>query len=292
MHFNGAVETYNQFVRGDALIGIMPDPAGQEQKMYDGFWAAAGANPEAFRDLGDAHHARVKTQGAFEGVDPEAANDHPFSERVLAIELPDEALQAAARCYAEGAIAGDRSCVLRFARIARYADPAGQELATELFAALKDLSPAEIYQFALVHHWRGQVERAAELHHQAAELGDLDAQFELYIYYAQGVGVAQDAAQSDAWLNRAAAGGHPRAVFNLGANAARAGDFATAAVHYRKAATAGNARAAGTLAVMILLEQLEGTQEEAIDWLNQCDEFGGDSFEALWAAGLEDPREG
>jgi hypothetical protein len=153
----------------------------------------------------------------------------------------------------------------------------------------------EVYQLGLVQNWLGDLEASAKSHIQAAERGDLDAQFELYIYYAQGLGVAVDPAASQKWLERAAEGNHPRALYNVGAAYASGQrgepDMKKAATYYERAAEHGNARAAATLGVMILSGDIEGTQERAIEWLDQADEGGYASWEMLDAAGLDDPRE-
>ena len=49
-----------------------------------------------------------------------------------------------------------------------------------------------------------------------ARAGDTEAQFRLALRYAQGDGVAPDAAQAARWFRRAAEQGHPEAAASLG----------------------------------------------------------------------------
>jgi len=53
----------------------------------------------------------------------------------------------------------------------------------------------------------------------------------------------------------------------------------------------GDGRAAATLAVMIVRKEIEGTEQQAIDWLNQADEEGFDSADLLVTLELVDPRD-
>ncbi len=68
-------------------------------------------------------------------------------------------------------------------------------------------------------------------------------------------------------------------------------DMKTAAEYYERAAKHGNARAAATLGIMILTGEIDGTKEQSIAWLNEADEGGYATWEALDYAGVEDPRE-
>ena len=65
---------------------------------------------------------------------------------------------------------------------------------------------------------RREVELLAKAHHyflKAAEQGNAEAQCQLGLLYAQGLGVAQDVGQAAEWYQRASAKAHPKAQFNL-----------------------------------------------------------------------------
>jgi TPR repeat protein len=95
---------------------------------------------------------------------------------------------------------------------------------------------------------------AGRLQQQAADLGNTDAVFELFLYHQAGAGVPKDEKKALELLRRAAEAGHPRAMYNMGAfHASGRGlprDPAAAFHWYTKASEAGNPRATAGLAVM------------------------------------------
>lgn len=285
------------FVRGDAAIGLIADVPAVEREMMEALWsAAARGHARAYAALGDCYLAYLRPLGAFEGVAPDDADDRPWSAEAAAICDDDNpALQAALRAYHEAARLGERDALLQFSRISRHSTEETQRRGLSLLAALPDPSAAELYQRGLVQHWLGDLEASAKSHHEAAERGDLDAQFELSIYYSQGLGVAADPAAADTWLTRAADGGHPRALYNLGAAYASGArgepDFTRAADYYRRAAEHGSGRAAAMLAVMILTGDIAGTPTEAGEWLDRAEDCNFETWELLDAVGVDDPRE-
>ncbi len=288
-------ELFDNFVRGDAMIGLIADVPGTERTMMDALWTAAqGGHAPAYRTLAECYLAVLRTLGAFEGIDPADADTRPWSETARAIEDDNPALQATLRALAEAARLGDREASLQFARLTRHSHADTQRLAIASLEALAHPRPAEIYQCGLVHHWLGEFEAAHACHLRAAEAGDSDAMFELYIFYAQGIAVAPDPEASAAWLDRAAAAEHPRALYNLGAahasGSAGVVDMVKAAHYYTRAADRGNGRAAATLAIMILGGEIDGTREQAARWLDRADEAGYPAWEMLEAAGVDDPR--
>ncbi len=145
-----------------------------------------------------------------------------------------------------------------------------------------------------MHSWLAELSESVAAHTGAAEAGYLDAAFELYVMYAQGLGVEANQATSRAWLDRAAEGAPPRALYNVAAECAagngREKDPAKAAKLYETAAELGNARAAATLAYMILSRECDGTVDDACEWLDVAEEGGFGRAEMLQGAGLEDPR--
>jgi TPR repeat protein len=287
---------FDHLVRGDALIGLVPDVDAHIARMLAALWRAAEAGEaRAFSVLGEVYFAVLVPCGAFDGVAPDPDREYPFSEGARVIEdeeLPP--LTFALRCWYEAATRGDRAAVTRFAAISRQGPVAAQRLALSLLAALADPAPNEIYLRGLVHTWLDEPTAAAAAHEEAAALGDLDAAFELYVIYAQGLGVEADPDRSRAWLDRAAAGEHPRALYNVAAEHAtgrgRVQDLATAASLYRRAAALGNVNAAATLAYMILSGECEGAVDEAQRWLDVADDAGYDTATMLENAGLDDPR--
>lgn len=291
-------QLFQNFVRGDAMIGLIADVPATERAMLDSLWAeAARANATAYRVLGDCYLATLRPLGAFEGISPRDAEARTWSAEAAAIvDADNDALQAAMRAYREAARLGDRGALVQLAKLSRSSSEANQRHALALLLALPDPSADELYLSGLVHHWLHELDASARLHHRAAELGSSDAKFELYVLYAQGLGVAVDPQASAAWLERAAADEHPRALYNVGAAHASGArgepDMNEAAKYYRRAAQVGNGRAAATLAVMILGGDIEGTRAQAIEWLNRADELGFDTWQMLDAVGLDDPREG
>eukprot|EP00985_Skeletonema_marinoi_P027075 scaffold21642_cov73-Skeletonema_marinoi.AAC.5 len=63
---------------------------------------------------------------------------------------------------------------------------------------------------------KGEYGSAFEWYTKAAELGDVEAQFQLADLYRNGLGVEKDRGREIHHLEEAAIGGHPYARFNLG----------------------------------------------------------------------------
>jgi TPR repeat protein len=198
-------------------------------------------------------------------------------------------------CYFEAARLGNRDAAVLYAQMSRQSSTKNQERGLALLQAIPEPTPAESYQLGLVQNWLGELEASAKTHLLAAERGSTDAQFELYVFFAQGLGVEASSAQSDAWLKRAAEGNHPRALYNVTAAYASGSegepDKKMVAALYERAAEHGSGRAAATLAVMILTSELEGTTEKAVEWLNRADETGFEASQLLDAVGIDDPRD-
>jgi TPR repeat protein len=297
LEYARAEELFQNFVRGDALIGLIPDARGTEKRMMEALWAlAARKHAGAWTLIGDAHIARLRPIGAFEGVEVDESRADVWSMDARRVVDEDQTeLEFALRAYYEASRLGHRDATMHFAKMTRHSNAENKAIARGALEGLADPTPAELYQLGLVQNWLGEMEASAKSHLLAAERGNLDAQFELFIYYVQGVGVEADEAKSEAWLDRAAAGNHPRALYNVGAAYASGKrgepDLKKAAEYYKRAAEHGNARAASTLGVMILTGEMDGTKQEAIDWLNRADEGGYATWEALDYAGVDDPRE-
>ncbi len=288
-----AEETFQAFVRGDAMIGLMADPAGAEAEMLDRFRAAAArGEPAAWSRLGDVLFAVLVPMGAYDGAWEPVLPDWPAE--ALAIEDDNPSLEGALRCTFQAARLGQPGATLRFAQRSRYASASVQRIALDLLDALPHPTGADRYQQGLVHHWLGDLDAARGQHEAAAALGHADAMFELALYLGQGLAGEVDPEGANAWLQRAADLEHPRALYNLGvawATGQRGSvDMSRAAGFYRRAAERGHGRAAATLGVMILSGELTGSEAEARSWLDRADEVGYPSWEMLDVMGLADPR--
>jgi hypothetical protein len=120
---------------------------------------------------------------------------------------------------------------------------------------------------------------AADLLRRAASLGSADAEFELFVYYATGLGVPRDETLALEALTRAAEAGQPRALYNMGAFHATGRyverDMAKAAAWYTRAADSGNPRAAATLAAMYATgDGVEKDLDRARSYLDDAEAMG------------------
>eukprot|EP00985_Skeletonema_marinoi_P032270 scaffold39086_cov169-Skeletonema_marinoi.AAC.1 len=87
---------------------------------------------------------------------------------------------------------------------------------------------------------KGDYQRAFEYYTRAAELGDMDAHYELADLYHYGHGVEEDRGQKIHHLEEAAIGGHPGARFNLGWNEWNNGNTEKAVQHWIITANQGS----------------------------------------------------
>jgi len=92
------------------------------------------------------------------------------------------------------------------------------------------------------------------LHEIAAQRGNADGMFELYVLLSTGRGVAKDEARALQWCERAAAQDHGRALYNMGSFHATGRGFAQDPVRalgfYLRASEAGHGQASATAGVM------------------------------------------
>ena len=129
---------------------------------------------------------------------------------------------------------------------------------------------------------------------QAAEQGNVDAQFNLGVMYDNGRGVRQDYKQAVQWYRKAAEQGHADAQYNLGV-AYKKGegvrqDDAQAVQWYRKAAEQGDAQA--QLALGLRYATGQGVRQDIViakEWFGKaCDnglQQGCDAYRELNQAG-------
>lgn len=288
-------ELLQNLIRGDAVMGLVADVPAMEKQILSLLWSAASqGNPKAFRSLADCALATYQTIGAFEGIHDEDAESRPWSDGAKEIEGDDEQIQTGLRAFFEAYRLGDNTALVAFAKLTRQS-PEHQELAAKLLREKQNPGSDELYVLGNVTLWLGQKDESAKAIQRAADMGNLDAKFELSLYYGQGLGVEADAAKAAQWLDAAADAGHYRALYNVGSAYASGQrgepDLAMAAKFYRRAADAGHARATATLGLMILTDEMKGSKEEAVEWLNKADELGYPTWEMLDAAGVDDPRD-
>jgi hypothetical protein len=274
-----ARQTLEAFIRGDAMIGIMPNAAARETEMVDAFWASAQSGDlESWKALGEVYGAGVRSIGAYDGAKP--SPHHPWPAEPEVVESAETPLGAALRCHAQAVRGGDRKSLKVLLRLARLAEAQTKRFALTLASQAPEEHQADAaYERGLLHFHLGETTRAAELHHQAAAQGGHgDACFELYCLYSTGQGVPQDEKAANDWLTRAAKLGQPRALYNLGAMYATGRgveqSWPKAVEHYERAANQGNARAAFTLAEMYTVgEGVEVNEDLAAKWLSRGEEL-------------------
>lgn len=81
--------------------------------------------------------------------------------------------------------------------------------------AQQNLDPIQLNQQAETAYRSGDKASAAQLWEQAAQAGNADAQYKLFVLYRKGDGVAQNEQQSLHWLNESAKQGYKPAVYAL-----------------------------------------------------------------------------
>ena len=135
----------------------------------------------------------------------------------------DKNLHEAIRLYQRAAAQGNPDAHYHLAdmieRGAGHAADAGKAIKHYQTAAVHGQVQAQLRLGFLFHSTnRRDAELLAKSHHyfsKAAEQGNAEAQCQLGLLYAQGLGVTQDFEQAAEWYQRAAAKMHPKAQFNL-----------------------------------------------------------------------------
>jgi TPR repeat protein len=149
-----------------------------------------------------------------------------------------------------------------FIKPALPSKPERQHLPTKAQLEALDLAP--------MYAPRDEIEENMVFLKKAAHLGDLDAQSELGIRLASGLGVIQESSQGVAWLHKAASAGHAYAqhalgfIYDEGVLVGR--NLKTAINWYQKAAEHGNPEARYNLAKC---QHLLGNHKEAFRLWNE-----------------------
>jgi len=209
---------------------------------------ATASIPEAWRTVA----ALLDSNGFFEGIE-----DDPVGA-ITALRRGADGLDAnAAVLFARKVYFIDEDKVPTDF-LAEQRTHAGKILA-ELIAVDKEVKEPQLRTLAGYMYARGEgypkdPMRARELFNQAAEKGDADAYFELYIFDTTGVTGDPDPQAAFEHLAAAAIHGNARAMANLGGMYATGNqveqDEEKSLFWYTKAAHAGNAKAAHALCVM------------------------------------------
>lgn len=132
---------------------------------------------------------------------------------------------------------------------------------------------------AVTAYQKGDFATAIRNWRSLAEQGDVSAQFNLGVMYANGQGVPQGHKEAVAWYRKAAERGDADAQSNLGAMYGQGHgvpqDYKEAMVWYRKAADQGNATAQHNLGLMYANGQgVPQDHKEAVDWYRKAAEQG------------------
>ena len=104
---------------------------------------------------------------------------------------------------------------------------------------VKKNDPAALCDVGKSHRDEGDYKTALEYFTKAAELGDVDAHFNLSVAYWKGQGVEKDEKKEIYHLEEASIGGHPYARHNLGSEEGQCGRFERAKKHFIIAANLG-----------------------------------------------------
>ena len=100
--------------------------------------------------------------------------------------------------------------------------------------------PAALRFIGTERYHEGDHDSAIEYWTKAAELGDLEAHYQLSVVYRDGEGVEKDKEKEIYHLEKAAIGGHPDARHNLGCYEKRIGNIERAVKHSIIAAKLGD----------------------------------------------------
>lgn len=261
-----ADDTRQKILRGDLMIGILSmDEASQIPAAYQ--TAAEQGCEEAWLKLGLWHRS------------PDIGDTD--------IALAEHALQQAVRNNVE-----DAALELIKLRWFFKRDTATQEEAEATYQLAKQLVEDRSYDDEAVYflallttHGFGcqpSPEEGFKLQQEAAEMGNGDAMFELYIHHSTGLGVPVDEQAALAACQEAAEEEHPRAMYNMGAFNASGKympkNIPEAIMWYERAADEDNTSAMlGLAAIYAMGDGVEPDIEYAEEMLDRAEYEGVDT---------------
>ena len=114
-----------------------------------------------------------------------------------------------------------------------------EEEEKNIMKRVKANDPVALYQMGGKCDEKGDYEGAIKYLTKAAELGDMEAHYNLSCMYRLGDGVEKDTKKKVYHLEEAAIGGHPKARYNLGSHEGRNGRLERAMKHFIIAANLG-----------------------------------------------------
>ena len=126
-------------------------------------------------------------------------------------------------------------------------------------ARVKKKDPAAIH-FLGQHYYYGESglqkdsRKAVELYTEAAELGDLEAIFDLGVAYYEGDGVKQDKAKAVEFYEKAAMHGHIRSRSNLGSFESEKGNYNRAVRHLLISAKLGDKHSVENIEKLLMIK--------------------------------------
>ena len=118
--------------------------------------------------------------------------------------------------------------------------PSNEEYDKRIMKRVKAHDPAALRQMGTKRYHEGDVDTAVEYWTKAAELGDMDAHYQLGHSYGEGDVVEKDAEKEVYHYEKAAMGGHPYARHNLGCIEHENGNMERAVKHFIIAANLGD----------------------------------------------------
>ena len=186
--------------------------------------------------------------------------------------------------YLQAAEAGDAEAQYKLGYVYYYGLRVDQdfEQAAEWFAkaaAQGYESPEFLYLYSLLFANGYGVEEdsdnAMKLLKKAADLGQAEAQYDLYVKYTYGIGVSPDMKEAQKYLEMAADQEYIPALYKLGETANMAGEYEKAVEWFEKAARQGDASAQYALGMMYMGGNgVEKDTQTAYYWLSEAADQG------------------
>jgi tetratricopeptide (TPR) repeat protein len=114
-----------------------------------------------------------------------------------------------------------------------------EEIGKNVMKRVKANDPVALRAKGVMCRNDGDYEGAVEYYTKAADLGDIEAHYNLSLMYQKGEGVEKDKKKEMHHLEEAAIGGHPSARYNLGCHEGNAGRIGRSTKHFIIAANLG-----------------------------------------------------